>query len=152
MRERGARREEPNRLARFSIKKRSNIYGLVFGSHHPLGIHKFLQVAWANDEIAGEANFDIERENIAAGELFLALDEMRPNKIREFETELEAALRTGVIESEADVVRFCIEAGMTCQHSAPVLKKLKAAGVIELNFRVPDVRNLKSPRRIRTKG
>src|SRR6185312_10822826 len=65
-------------LGRFSIRKRSNIYGLIFGSRHPLGIHKFLQVAWANDEIAGEANFDIERENIRPGEGILALDVMRP--------------------------------------------------------------------------
>src|SRR5260370_13064718 len=35
-------------LAPFSIKKNSNIYGLIFGSAHPLGIDKFLQVAWDN--------------------------------------------------------------------------------------------------------
>src|SRR6185503_1500182 len=34
-------------LGSFSIRKRSNIYGLIFGSRHPLGIHKFLQVAWS---------------------------------------------------------------------------------------------------------
>jgi three-Cys-motif partner protein len=76
-------------LGSFSIKKRSNIYGLIFGSRHPLGIHKFLQVAWATDEIAGKANFDIERENIRPGESLLPLDEFRPNKIREFEQDLE---------------------------------------------------------------
>jgi len=136
-------------LSRFSIKKRSNIYGLIFGSRHPLGIHKFLQVAWANDEIAGEANFDIERENIAPNEMLLPLEEMRPNKIREFEAELEKALRAGKMQSEADVVRFCIEAGMTCRHSTPVLKKLKAEGAIEVNFQVPDIRSFKLPRPIR---
>ncbi len=56
------------------------------------------------------------------------------------------------MKSEADVVRFCIEAGMTCQHSTPVLKKLKAEGIIELNFWVPDVSKLKAPRPIRTPG
>lgn len=136
-------------LGRFSIRKRSNIYGLIFGSRHPLGIHKFLQVAWANDDIAGEANFDIERENIGPGELVLALEEMRPNKVREFEAGLENALRSGEMRTEADVVRFCIEAGMTCQHSASVLKKLKNEKVIVLEFRVPDVKNLRSPRSIR---
>jgi three-Cys-motif partner protein len=69
-------------LGSFSIRKRSNIYGLVFGSRHPLGIHKFLQIAWANDEIAGEANFDIERENIRPDEGILPLDLMRPKKIQ----------------------------------------------------------------------
>ncbi len=139
-------------LGRFSIRKRSNIYGLIFGSRHPLGIHKFLQVAWANDEIAGEANFDIERENIAPNEMVLPFEEMRPNKIREFEAELENSLRAGKMQSEADVVRFCIEAGMTCQHSTPVLKKLKSKGVIELNFQVPDIRSFKLPRPIRVRS
>jgi three-Cys-motif partner protein len=108
-------------LGPFSIRKRNgNIYGLIFGSHHPLGIHKFLQVAWSTDEIAGEANFDIERENVRPEEGILALDVMRPRKIQEFETGLEAALRSGDLKSEADVARFCIEAGMTCKHSASV--------------------------------
>jgi hypothetical protein len=112
-------------------------------------MHKFLQVAWATDTIAGEANFDIERENILPGEGLLNLEEMRPNKVRGFEADLETELRTGRMKTEADVVRFCVEAGMTCQHSAPVLKKLKDEGVLDISFRVPDVRNITSPRHIR---
>ncbi|HEY3762577.1 MAG TPA: three-Cys-motif partner protein TcmP [Verrucomicrobiae bacterium] len=136
-------------LGSFSIKKRSNIYGLIFGSHHPLGIHKFLQVAWATDEIAGEANFDIERENIQPGEGILPLEMMRPNKIREFESNLEMALKSGRMKSESDIARFCIEAGMTCKHSVAVLKRAKEAGIIDLDFRVPDIGRFKSPRPIR---
>ena len=49
-------------LAPFSIKKNSNIYGIIFGAAHPLGIDKFLQVAWDNDQISGEANFDVDRK------------------------------------------------------------------------------------------
>lgn len=135
-------------LGRFSIRKRSNIYGLIFGSRHPLGIHKFLQVAWANDEIAGEANFDIERENIRPGEGLLNFDVMRPNKQREFESELTAAITGGSMKNEADVLRFCIEAGMTNRHSAPVLKELKRKGVIDLDFQVPDIKRLRTPRKI----
>jgi three-Cys-motif partner protein len=133
-------------LGSFSIRKPPNIYGLIFGSRHPLGIHKFLQVAWANDELAGEANFDIERENIRPGEGILPLDVMRPNKLREFERELETALRAGWMHSEADVARFCVEAGMTCKHSARVLKKLKSEGLISSDFQVPDIRRIQDPR------
>ena len=135
-------------LSPFSIKKRSNIYGLVFGSRHLLGIHKFLQVAWKADEIAGEANFDIDRESIQHGEALLPFDIMVPNKIRAFEEDLETHLKAGNIRSEADLIRFCIEAGMTCQHSTPILKKLKEQGIIGLNFRTPDVGNIKAPRPI----
>lgn len=136
-------------LGQFSIKKRSNIYGLIFGSRHPLGILKFLQVAWKNDEIAGEANFDIERENITPGEGILNLDVMRPNKQREFESELSAAIVDGSVTTEAAVLRFCIEAGMTNQHAAPVLKDLKRKRVIDSDFQVPDPKRLKEPRSIR---
>jgi three-Cys-motif partner protein len=135
-------------LGSFSIRKRSNIYGLIFGSRHPLGIHKFLRVAWSNDEIAGEANFDIDRENVSPDEGILSLDVMRPKKVQAFEAELESSLRSGGMQSEADVVRFCIEKGMTCQHAAPILKKLKSEGIIEADFRVPDVQKMNSPRTI----
>lgn len=136
-------------LGRFSIKKGSNIYGLIFGSQHPLGAHKFLQVAWENDEIRGEANFDIDRENIAPGDLLLPIEELRPKKIQAFEAELEAAIRAGHMKSEAHLVHFCIAAGMTCQHATPVLQKLKKEGVIECDFRTPNVRNLGEARPIR---
>ena len=133
-------------LGRFSIKKSSNIYGLIFGSQHPVGIHKFLRVAWGNDEIAGEANFDIDRENIAPGEMLLPIEAFRPKKIQAFEADLEAALRGGEMQSEADLVHFCIAAGMTCQHANPVLKKLKDQHVIECDFRTPDIRRMRDPR------
>lgn len=136
-------------LGRFSIKKGSNIYGLIFGTQHPLGAHKFLQVAWANDQIAGEANFDIDRENIAAGEIMLPMAELRPKKVQAFESDLEAELRKGAMKSEADLVHFCIAAGMTCQHARLVLQKLKKLGVIECDFRTPNVRNLGEARPIR---
>jgi hypothetical protein len=135
-------------LGRFSIRKRSNIYGLIFGSHHPLGIHKFLRVAWENDQIAGEANFDIERLNVADGEMLLNFDEFLPNKTLEFERELEQALRSGKYHSEADILYFCIGAGMTCQHCTRVIQKLKTEGVIKCTFRTPDVGNYWRPRPI----
>ena len=80
----------------------------------------------------------------------LDLDVMRPSKVKEFEAELETKLQSGRMKSEADVIRFCIEAGMTSRHAAPVLRKLKTAGTSEIDFRVPEVRNMKSPRPIRT--
>jgi three-Cys-motif partner protein len=135
-------------LGRFSIKKGSNIYGLIFGSQHPLGAHKFLQVAWANDEIRGEANFDIDREDIAPGDLLLPMEELRPKTIQGFEKDLEAELRKGQMKSEADLVHFCIAAGMTCQHAKPVLLKLKNEHVLQCDFRTPDVSRIGDPRPI----
>lgn len=51
-------------LAPFSIKKGKNIYGLIFGSHHKLGIEKFLKVCWTQNSHTGDANFDIDSQKI----------------------------------------------------------------------------------------
>jgi len=75
-------------LAPFSIKKAANIYGIIFGSAHPLGIDKFLEVAWRTDEFSGEADFPINRENIRPDQLLLPMSEVQPSKIAVFESEL----------------------------------------------------------------
>jgi len=135
-------------LAPFSIKKGANIYGLIFGSAHPLGMDKFLQVAWKKDAINGEADFDINRDNIAPGELLLALDEFRPSKITAFERELEHLLRTGRLKNELHVVQVCFNHGVKRQQAENVLAKLKKERVIEADFRVPQF-NPKPPRPIK---
>lgn len=80
-------------LAPFSIKKGSNIYGVIFGSGHPLGMDKFLEVAWKQDEINGEADFDIDRENMLPGSPLLPFPDLKPKKKENFERDLEARLR-----------------------------------------------------------
>src|SRR6266404_84091 len=135
-------------LAPFSIKKGSNIYGIIFGSAHPLGMDKFLQVAWKKDEINGEADFDINRDNIAPGEMLLAFDEFRPSKITAFERELEQLLRNGELKSELDVVHICFNHGVKRQQAESVLAKLKKERVIEADFRVPQIDRSKRPRPI----
>lgn len=135
-------------LSPFSIKKGSNIYGVIFGSAHPLGMDKFLQVAWAQDGVTGEADFDIHRDHIHRDQLRLPMAELRPSKVRAFESDLEQRLRDGLLANEADVFRVCFEHGVKRQHATGVLKRLKDEGVIQLQFRVPDVR--KDPRPIRT--
>jgi three-Cys-motif partner protein len=131
-------------LAPFSIKKGANIWGIIFGSGHPLGIDKFLQVAWMKDELAGEANFDIDRDD--AGPLFADLP---PTKVADFETNLRELVVQGLVHDEVDVMEICYRHGVTRQHSSPVLKELKDSGVIECSFRVPDVRHIKEPRPVR---
>jgi hypothetical protein len=94
----------------------------------------------------------IHRENIRPGEMLLPLVEMRPSKIAAFEGELEHLLRAGRCSNEFEVMQVCFEHGVKRQHAEPVLAKLKRDGVIELNFRVPDVRRCDTPRPIRSKG
>ena len=135
-------------LAPFSIKKGANIYGLIFGSAHPLGIDKFLEVAWSQDEFSGEANFPIDRENIRPDQLLLPMTEVQPSKITVFENELERLLRGARLLNEVDVMRVCFEHGVKRQHARPILSKLKKEGIIDLDFQVPDVQRVRSPRLI----
>jgi hypothetical protein len=136
-------------LAPFSIRKGPNIYGLIFGSAHPLGMDKFLQVAWKKDMINGEADFDINRDNVSPGEMLLPLDNFRTSKITAFERDLECLLRSGQLKDERELVHFCFSYGVKRQNAQGTLAKLKAEGVIEADFRVPQINRLNSPRLIR---
>lgn len=136
-------------LAPFSIKKGANIYGIIFGSAHPLGMDKFLDVAWRKDEVSGEADFPIDRENIRPGQLLLPTVEVQARKLTAFENELENLLRSGRLSSEVDVMKVCFEHGVKRQHARSVLTKLKKEGVIDTGFYVPDVERFDAPRPIR---
>jgi hypothetical protein len=131
-------------LAPFSIKKR-NIYGLIFGSAHARGMDKFLQVAWKEDEVNGEANFDIERDNLLPDQRTL----FAPTKLTAFERDLEREIRSGRVADEADVVSICFRHGVLRSHAKPVLTALKKHGVVDLDFSVPDIKNLPDPRPVR---
>lgn len=137
-------------LAPFSIKKGSNIYGIIFGSAHPLGMDKFLTVAWEKDVLNGNANFDINRDAISPDELLLDLGAATlPLKINLFEEELEKALRQRRLGTEADVMELCYRHGVLRRHSMPVLKRLMKEGIIQIDFQVPSLDRLKDPRPVR---
>ncbi|HXT68647.1 MAG TPA: three-Cys-motif partner protein TcmP [Vicinamibacterales bacterium] len=126
-------------LAPFSIKKGSNVYGIVFGSSSPLGIEKFLQVAWKKDELNGEADFDIDRNNFQ-------MSLLRPTKVAAFEEELERGVREGAITDERGVLLMVFRHGVKRQHAAPVIKKL--SNDFSFAFSVPQVDGFRSPRPI----
>ena len=48
------------KLYPYSIKKKSGIYGIIFGAKHPLAVDKFLNIAWKRNAINGEANYDLD--------------------------------------------------------------------------------------------
>jgi len=134
-------------LAPFSIKKGANIYGLIFGSGHPLGMAKFLDVAWAEDQVNGEADFNINRDNILPGQPRL----FEATKLGMFKDELTHLLRSGAVLNERSVIEVCFKHGVRPQHAEPVLTQLKREGTIDLSFRVPQVKNFAQPRLIHIK-
>lgn len=69
-------------IAPFSLRKDANVYGLIFGTHHPLGVEKFLRICWKKDKLRGEANFDIDAEGINPSKPSLFAELNKPKKLR----------------------------------------------------------------------
>jgi three-Cys-motif partner protein len=108
-------------LGSFSIKKGANVYGLVFGSRHPLGIDKFLQVAWRR---GGDANFDIDKDGIDPAQKSLFEEYNKPTKIAVFEKELEKELLECHLKTNKDVYLFALQNGMLATHARDALNLL----------------------------
>jgi hypothetical protein len=136
-------------LGHFSIMKGSNIYGLIFGSRHWLGMLKFLQIAWKLDQEAGEADYQIEVE-IGQGDLFTK--KFKKRRLEIFKEELKQQIEKRIHQTDGDVVMACIRNGILPSKAAKdVYKDLKKDGLI-LNKRDNQLRvtgtAIKEPRRI----
>jgi three-Cys-motif partner protein len=123
-------------LAPFSIKKSTNIYGLIFGSNHTYGIEKFLKICWKMDNQRGEANFDIDREkiNIAAPSLFP--DFNKPSKRRVFEEDIERQVFNKNLDTNYKVYLFTLDNGFLPKDANEVLRKLEKEGKIVLDCKL----------------
>lgn len=111
-------------LGAFSIRKGANVYGLVFGSGHPLGIDKFLSVAWKH---GGDANFDIDNDGIDPLQPSLFPDYDKPTKITVFEKELELAVLGRQLTTNKDVYLFALQNGMLASQARNALALLSKA-------------------------
>jgi len=103
-------------LGDFSLKNRSNVYGLVFGSRHILGILKFLTVAW-NLSGTGDANYDIDDDHIDHETPYLFDAFNKPTKIKEFESNLRKGIKEKQFRTNFDILRFTVENGMLPKHA-----------------------------------
>ncbi len=101
-------------LGSFSIRKMANVYGLVFGSRHPLGIKKFLDVAWKH---GGDANFDIDNDRIDLSRPKLFPEMNKPSKILAFEKELESAVLSEQLKTNKEIYIFSLQNGMLASHA-----------------------------------
>ncbi|MEI8244813.1 MAG: three-Cys-motif partner protein TcmP [Lentisphaerota bacterium] len=108
-------------LGNFSIKKGANVYGLIFGSGHPFGIHKFLHVAW---EKGGDANFDIDGDKIDENQPVLFDFLNKPTKITEFEHAFEAKVLQRELVNNKQVYIFSLQHGVLASHARDALKNM----------------------------
>ncbi len=114
-------------LAPFSIKKGSNIYGLIFGSNHFFGIEKFMKVAWKLNEHSGDANFNIDEEIfLETGQFSIFAEDNRPRKLTLFEKKLEAAILDGTLRNTVEIYKYSFDQGCLPKHANKVIIKLVA--------------------------
>lgn len=115
-------------VAPFSLKKGANIYGLVFASHSPKGVEKFLKVAWSLDPHTGEANFDIDNEGVSKDQVLL----FDARKVTEYQEELESKILNEEFDTDSDIYLHMLRSGFLNKlHTRPVVGKLIKGSLIE---------------------
>lgn len=122
-------------LAPFSIKKDKNIYGLIFGSNHTLGIEKFLSICWKINKQTGDANYDIDNENIDSSSPKLFPDFNKPSKLQVFENELKNKILSNDLRSNKEVYAYTFEMGCLPLHANKVIDELKKKQSIPMDFK-----------------
>ncbi|QCR23773.1 three-Cys-motif partner protein TcmP [Pontibacter sp. SGAir0037] len=125
------------RLYPFSIKKQTNIYGLVFGAKHPRAVEKFLNVVWEKNPINGIANFDINEDIAKSGLQFNLFAEPKRTKIEKFNELLESTLQEHKCVTNKFMYLFTLEQGHPLKHANAHLKYLKKVGKIYYDTRTP---------------
>jgi three-Cys-motif partner protein len=118
------------KLYPFSIKKGSNIFGLIFGTKHPLAIDKFLRIAWDRNKLNGEANYDID-DDLKNIEVPLFPEMRKFTKLENFEQELEKLIMTKMIISSKEIYDFTLESGHIPEHAIKKIKELKKNKLLE---------------------
>lgn len=112
------------KLAPFSIKKGKNIYGLIFGSNHSLGLEKFLKVAWKINPHTGDANYNIDEELIISGQIALFEEFNTIKKIAHFENKIKEEILQQKLKTLWDCYLFTLEFGCQPKHCNTVIYQL----------------------------
>ncbi|SDF24596.1 three-Cys-motif partner protein [Dyadobacter soli] len=116
------------RLYPFSIKKGTNIYGIIFGASHPRAVEKFLSIAWKKNDVNGQSNFDMDQDIPSAQLDLFGIQKL--TKIQKFKSTLRDMVLTGQITSNFEALDFVYAEGHIGKHAADVLKEMKQKGEV----------------------
>ena len=111
-------------LCPFSIKKGSNIYGLIFGTGHLLGIDKFVNQCWKIDPQTGDSNFDIDNDKIDENQMTLFPEIDKPKKIQGFEKDLKNAIVSRKLSTNIEIYKYALFNGFKAEHARKVVSNL----------------------------
>ncbi len=123
------------KLFPYSIKKESNVYGIVFGAKNYAAVDKFLSIAWKKNALNGEANFDIDEDKSK-----IQLDIFggkKMTKIEKFQNDLENKLFDGSLSNNKNVLIHTYSCGHIPQHASDIIRKLKSSSKLFYEGRTP---------------
>lgn len=123
------------KLFPFSIKKKANIYGVIFGATNYAAVDKFLNISWKRNEINGEADFDIDEDSLKMQlELWGA---KKLSKIEKFKLDFEKLILSGKLCDNKSALLFTYSRGHIPKHATDVIKRLKKENKIHFEGRTP---------------
>lgn len=111
------------KLYPFSLKKGANIYGIIFGASHPRAVDKFLTIAWKRNEINGEANFDIDDDELKGQANLFGNQPL--TKIEAFHKRVKDKVLSGEITNNLQAFDYALDEGHLGKHIAEVLRNMK---------------------------
>ena len=141
-------------ICHFSLKKGSNVYGLVFGSHHWRGMLKFLEIVWKLDARCGEADYELEQDT-AQGimDFEQGTTGFKKRKVEVFQERLKHMIASGRLKTDDAVFLCCLENGFLPRVAKDVYIRLRDDGVLKnlkATFPRYSAEVMKAPRRIET--
>jgi hypothetical protein len=111
------------KLYPFSLKKGSNIHGIIFGATHPRAVDKFLSITWKRNGTNGQANFDIDDDKKKAQLSFFT--EKKLTKIEDFQHDVRDKILNREIKNNFELLDFVYNQGHIGSHAAECLKAMK---------------------------
>ena len=117
-------------LGHFSLKRGPNVYGLIFGTGHLLGMEKFVRACWKKDSLRGEANYDIDSDCINPNAPSIFADMNKPSRLQHFEAELENLILDEKLITNKDIYVFTVTNGILPRIARDKLKAMISTGLL----------------------
>lgn len=129
----------PIRLYPFTIKKKSGVYGIIFGASHIRAADKFLRMAWQMNELNGAANFDIDDDTEKDQLTFEFWGPQPIKKVDAFKKKLHHKILAREIKNNREAFAFTIDMGHIGTHAMEEIKDMKKKKLITYNAPSPKV-------------
>jgi three-Cys-motif partner protein len=123
------------RLYPFSILKGSNVYGIVFGTTHPLAVDKFLSISWKRNELNGEADFDIHSDKKTPQMSFF--NDGKLTKREQFKQNVRSKILSGEITDNFGLLEYAYNQSHIGSHAAEVLREMKKQKEVDFDGSSP---------------